>query len=229
MSPPPPITTVPPALGPLGHAGGGTADRVRDLLEEAILAGALAPEQYLNADSLAKQLGVSHIPVREALRSLATAGWVRIRPHQGAFVCARDEQELADLFELRQLLEAQAARLGAQRRTGAQIEELERILAEQERSQEPVEFARRNAEFHTAVAATAQNALLTTTIRGLSMRGRFYFSTVVPQRREDSLREHRLIVDAFRRRDSVEAERVAAEHVASTRLDLLAELRDRSR
>lgn len=222
---PPPTTTSTTTLGPLGNGAGGTADRVRDLLEEAILAGALAPQQYLNAESLAKQLGVSHIPVREALRSLAAAGWVRIRPHQGAFVCARDEQELADLFEMRQLLEAQAARLGAQRRTSAQIEDLERILTAQERSQEPVGFARCNAEFHTAVAATAQNALLTASVRGLSMRARFYFSAVAPKRRADSLREHRQIVEALRRRDSDQAGRVAADHVTSTRLDLLEELR----
>lgn len=201
-------------------APGSTGDRVRDTLAEAILSGVLPQGAHLNADSLAKQLGVSHIPVREALRSLGADGWIDYRPHLGAYVRARTEDELADLFEARLELEGRVAALGAERRTADQLAGLDEILARQQAATDPVELARINAEFHIAVAACSQNELMSGFIRSLSMRARFYFSTVAPGRRAESLRDHRAIVDALRRRDSAEAERIGRTHVASTRRDL---------
>src|SRR5689334_15128877 len=132
---------------------GNTGDRVRDLLEEAILTGALAPGTHLNAEGLAKKLGVSHIPVREALRSLGADGWIDYRPHLGAYVHARTAAELADLFETRVDLEARTAALAAERRSTEQLERLDEILRRQAATAEPLALARINAEFHIAVAA----------------------------------------------------------------------------
>lgn len=203
---------------------GRTAPHVRDLLEEAILQGVLLPGAHLNADGLAKQLGISHIPVREALRALGVDGWIEFRPHQGAFVRGRSEQELADLFESRTLLEAQAATLAAERRTGEQLAILDDILARQRRSTDPVELARINAEFHSALADCSQNGLMAGFVRTLSMRARFYFPTVPASRHETTRRQHEALVDAVRRRDGVAAGRLAREHVAATRRDVGAEL-----
>ncbi|WP_344653803.1 FCD domain-containing protein, partial [Cryptosporangium japonicum] len=82
---------------------------------------------------------------------------------------------------------------------------------------DPLALARLNAEFHVAVASCSQNQLLIGFVRSLSMRARFYFSTVAPARRESSLREHEAIVAALRRRDGAAAERIARSHVADTR------------
>ncbi|PZF84446.1 GntR family transcriptional regulator [Jiangella anatolica] len=197
---------------------GRTAPHVRDLLEEAILQGVLPPGAHLNADGLAKQLGISHVPVREALRALGVDGWIEFRPHHGAFVRGRSEQELADLFESRALLEAQAATLAAERRTGEQLAILDDVLARQRRCTDPVELARINAEFHSALAGCSQNDLLAGFVRTLSMRARFYFATVPARRQDVSRRQHEALVDAVRRRDGVTAGRLAREHVAATRL-----------
>jgi DNA-binding GntR family transcriptional regulator len=201
-------------------AAGSTGDRVRDTLAEAILSGVLAQGAHLNAEALAKQLGVSHIPVREALRSLGADGWIDFRPHLGAYVRARTEHELADLFEARLELEGRVTGLAAERRTADQLAGLDEILARQAAAEDPVELARINAEFHIAVAAGSQNELMAGFIRSLSMRARFYFSAVAPGRREESLRDHRAIVAALRRRDAAEAERIGRAHVASTRVDV---------
>ncbi|HLL69696.1 MAG TPA: GntR family transcriptional regulator [Micromonosporaceae bacterium] len=217
------ITTL-PALQRDQRAG-HTGDRVRDLLEEAILTGLLTPGTHLNAEGLAKHLGVSHIPVREALRSLGADGWIEYRPHLGAYVRARSEQELADLFEMRLELEARAAALAAERRTGTELGALDELLTRQATTEDPLELARINAQFHIAVAACSHNELLTGFVRALSMRARFYFSTVAPSRREESLRDHRDIVEALRRRDAATAEKVGRAHVSSTRLDVLDVLR----
>ncbi|ROO58704.1 GntR family transcriptional regulator [Micromonospora sp. Llam0] len=215
------------ALPPLRRTerAGHTGDQVRDLLEEAILAGVLAPGTHLNAEALAKQLGVSHIPVREALRSLHAAGWIDTRPHLGAFVRARTEQELADLFELRLQLESHAAVLAAERRTSAQLDQLDGILSRQRAAVDPFALGEINAVFHVAVAECAQNQFLIDFVRTLSIRTRFYFATVAPQRRDDSLREHGEMVDAIRRRDAATAGRIAHDHVFHTRADVLRALR----
>src|SRR3954469_24649320 len=119
-----------PRLQRQGHAG-NTGDRVRDVLEEAILTGALPQGAHLNAEALAKQLGVSHIPVREALRSLGADGWIDYKPHLGAYVRARTEHELADLFEARLEMEGRTTALAAERRTAGQLTTLDEILARQ--------------------------------------------------------------------------------------------------
>jgi DNA-binding GntR family transcriptional regulator len=212
-----------------GARTGHTGDRVRQLLEDAILDSVLPPGTHLNADSLAKQLGVSHIPVREALRSLAADGWIEQRPHVGAFVRARNERELADLFETRQLLEAQSASLAAERRSSAQLAALDAILAEQAATDDPVTLARINARFHVAVAECSQNDLVTGFVRVLSMRARFYFSAVAPHRAVASLREHTALVDAIRHRNAPEAAHIARAHVDSTGAEVLRTLRDPSR
>lgn len=199
------------------RAPGNTADRVRDTLVEAILAGTLPPGTHLNADALAKQMGVSHIPVREALRSLTADGWIDYRRHLGAFVRERSEQELADLFEARLELEGRTTALAAERRTADQLAALDEILARQAAAEDPVQLAALNAEFHIAVAACSQNYLMAGFVRALSMRARFYFSAIAPERRKASLSDHRAIVDALRQRDAAAAERIGRAHVAATR------------
>lgn len=213
-------------LAPLhsGQRAGRTAPHVRDLIEEAILQGILLPGAHLNADALAKQLGISHIPVREALRALGVDGWIEFRPHQGAFVRGRSEQELADLFETRLFLEAQVAGLAAERRTGEQLAILDDILARQRDCADPTELARINAEFHSALAECAQNHLMAGFVRTLSMRARFYFSSIPADRQPASRRQHEALVDAVRQRDAVAAVSIAREHVAASRRRVSAEL-----
>lgn len=211
------------SLGPLGRVGvtGSTADRVRDALTEAILSGSFDPGSHLNADTLARQLGVSHIPVREALRSLQSEGWVDMRPHAGAFVRSRSEHELADLFELRLFLEAHAAALAAERRTGEQLDRLDAIVETQARESRPIELAWINEQFHNAVADCSHNTMLCDTILRLGKRARFYFLTAVPGRSAESLVEHRKLTDAIRHRDAATAEDIARAHIDDTRRDVL--------
>jgi len=198
------------------------------VLVEQVLQGGFDPGAHLNADTLARELGVSHIPVREALRSMHAEGWVEFRPHSGAFVRTRTEQELADLFELRLTLEAMAAGLAAERRTSAQLEQLDLIVSTQAAQTAPRELAQVNELFHNAVAGCAHNALLADTIAKLGTRARFYYLTVAPQRRPESLTEHRQLTDAIRHRDAASAVAIARAHISRTRRDVLDMLRHAS-
>ena len=195
------------------------ADTIRAEMEESILSGRLPAGARVNADDYARRVGVSHIPVREALRALQADGWIVHRRHQGAFVRSHDPAELSDLFEARLHLEGDVAELAAQRRTAAQLDELERVLEKQAGTDDPGEIARVNAEFHVHLATCSQNSVLTGYLRDLSKQARFYFMPAAALRQSSSLDEHRSIVGAIRRRDGAHARALVRAHIVDTRDD----------
>ena len=194
----------------------GAAEGIRAQIEESILSGQLPAGARVIADEYARQMGVSHIPVREALHALAADGWIVHRRHQGAFVRDYDPTALADLFEARTHLEATVAGLAAQRRTTGQLAELGTILARQATVDDAGELARINAEFHIALAGCSHNSLLTSYVRDLTKQVRFYFVPAARTRRAHSLSEHERIIDAIRRRDSQHARKLVLAHITDT-------------
>jgi DNA-binding GntR family transcriptional regulator len=84
---------------------------VYEALVELIVAGTLRPGQHLVESELARQLGVSRQPVREALHRLEAEGWIDLRPSQGAFVHVPTDTEVDQLLDVRELLEGATARL----------------------------------------------------------------------------------------------------------------------
>jgi len=105
-------------------------DRVCAALREAITSGRLAPEERIKQERIAAELGVSRTPVREALHLLEREGLVRLVPRRGAIVQGFTAADVRELYELREALESQSARLCAARATPPQRLELKR-LAEQ--------------------------------------------------------------------------------------------------
>lgn len=202
----------------------GVVEKVRRTLEEEILRGTLDPGSRVNADDVARRMGISHIPVREALRALEAEGWVLHRPHQGASVRQRELTELVDLFEARAVIEPNAVRLAAQRRTNEDLQALRGILAEQEAAAEPEALARINFDFHVALAAAAHNSTLLSVVISLSKRVRFYFLPTATVRKADSLADHRELYALLERRDSEGAQALLREHIDSTRIDACAGL-----
>ncbi len=95
--------------------------RVQEELREAILAGKLEPGTRLRAEAVAERLNTSRTPVREALVLLAREGLVEIEPRRGASVRAFDAADLADLYDVRALIEPHAARRAATRVSPAQL------------------------------------------------------------------------------------------------------------
>src|SRR5262249_60106957 len=86
---------------------------VYESMVELVISGRLKPGQHLVETELARLLGVSRQPVREALHRLAAGGWVDLRPNQGAFVHVPTDQEVDELLDVRELLEMETARLAA--------------------------------------------------------------------------------------------------------------------
>ncbi|HKU11226.1 GntR family transcriptional regulator [Sinomonas sp.] len=102
-------------------------DQVYETIHEAILNGDLPAGSRLTVRELAEQVGTSPMPVREAIRRLEEAGMVERQPHRGAVVKSLTLEELLHVYDIRRLLEVEAARLGAQRITA---EDCDRMQAE---------------------------------------------------------------------------------------------------
>ncbi|MEU4199011.1 GntR family transcriptional regulator [Streptomyces sp. NPDC045470] len=213
-------TGLPQGAVPKLERPGPLRERVYEALLELITTRTLRPGQHLVESELAGHLGVSRQPVREALQRLNTEGWVDLRPAQGAFVHEPTEEEADQLFTVRTLLEAEAARLAAANAGSAGIAELEALCdkGEQAVRDDAVETAvATNAEFHAKVMELAGNAVLAGLAAQVGRRVRWYYTPVARQRGKQSWAEHRELIAAITDRDEARASAVMRAHTEHTR------------
>jgi DNA-binding GntR family transcriptional regulator len=181
---------------------------VYDQLRQAIVSGALPPGQRLIPADIGAQLGVSSMPVRNALMRLEAELLVVRAPHREYIVATCSAREIEDLFAIRAVLDSFAVRLAASRLLPEGLQELRKILAKSE------EYLARgdidslihaNGEFHTALYRQSGNEQLFQIIQSLrdrSSRIRASHSTV------ETVQEHRDIVAALERGDPDAAEAI---------------------
>ena len=139
------------------------SEQVKDFIMEAIQAGEFKPGDRVVESALARRLGVSQAPVREALRDLVMMGFLESVPHKGAFVKSFSSEEQYEIYVVRAALESLAARLAASRLTEADVEKLRTILdgmiqAGHEQSLE--RMTQSDNEFHETILKVAGNKLL---------------------------------------------------------------------
>lgn len=193
-------------------------DVVFENLRGAIVEGKLKPGQRLMEVQLAEQLGVSRTPVREAIRKLELEGLVVMLPRKGAYVANMSLKDLMDVLEIRASLEGLAASLAAERITDEDIKKLESIVEEFNYSinESDVEaLLRQDVEFHECIFKSTNNKKLHQLINSLwEQVYRFrvtyisdYDSTV------NIVEEHKMILDAIKRRDSKLAKQYAMQHI----------------
>jgi DNA-binding GntR family transcriptional regulator len=167
---------------------------------------------------LAEELGVSRTPVREALRNLELEGFIVMVPRKGAYVADLSIKDIVDVFEIRAALEGLAAGLAAERITGEELEEMERLLVEKGESIKQNDFSRLVAvdtKFHETIYKASRNDRLSTIISNLREQIQRFRSTSLsyPGRMKESLEEHRGILEAIEARDSQTARQLAQEHI----------------
>jgi DNA-binding GntR family transcriptional regulator len=193
---------------------------VYEALVELVIGGRLSPGQHLVETDLARQLGVSRQPVREALHRLEAEGWVDLRPNQGAFVHVPTDQEVDELLDVRELLEAETARLAARVATANQIADLRAICQAGDdaiSAGDTARFVSVNNDFHAELAKIAGNAVLAELGDIVGRRTRWYYRIVAPVRGPESCAEHRVLVEALESHDEDRAAEVAHRHVERTR------------
>jgi DNA-binding GntR family transcriptional regulator len=191
---------------------------VYEALVELVVEGRLRPGQHLVETELARQLGVSRQPVREALHRLEAEGWVDLRPNQGAFVHVPTDEEVDQLLDVRELLEVETARLAAA--TGGHVARLRLICHEGEAAVEAGDtgrFVAVNTEFHAELARMAGNAVLAELAEIVGRRVRWYYRQVAPVRGHESCAEHRDMVEAIEAGDAERASAIARKHTERTK------------
>src|SRR4051794_7885117 len=173
-------------------------------LREALLTCELQPGERLVIDDLARRLGVSIIPVREALQMLQGEGLVVTVPHAGATVAPISRESIVDVFSVLEGLEVVATRLVAQQHAPAALNTLERLVRTMDEASEGrrfEEWADLNTRFHHAIAvATGLPLLEEMTNRTLGRWDRirrYFFNGVLSHRVEAAQREHRAMLAAL--------------------------------
>ena len=189
---------------------------VSEQIRGRILDGKLKPGERLVEDRLSAELGVSRVPVREALLGLSMEGLVTLEPRRGASVAAVTPETVAELVEVRTLLEALNARLAARRHDPAIVALLQDTLRrgnEAAQSDSPDQLARLNGEFHDRLAEASRNAVLSDIMRSLRERTGLAFALNGRARAREDWQEHAGILAAVIDGDEELAALLAARHV----------------
>lgn len=201
---------------PLGASHEPLTKLVTAALRERILNGEIALGERLVEGRLSEELGVSRMPVREALRELAAEGIVTIEPRRGATVTTYSDEQKRELIEVRATLEALNAKLAARRHDPKQIAELEAILEEGARlmaEENPSAVIRQNFRFHEALGKVAGNSVLQDVIGSLRDRTAMLFAPNGAARARQNWQEHAAILRAVIEGDGELAALLAARHV----------------
>ncbi len=195
---------------------GSRADFVYQSLRNAIWEGRFARGEHVREEDIAKNLGVSRTPVREALQRLQQRGLLVSSPARGLAVAELSNKQILDLYAMREILEGSAARLAAQHATDAEIQLLfhlqEKLSVE---GHEPLALVNLNRRFHQHIYEAAHNEYLIYTLESLhdSMALLHNLMFRMPSRRGQSDKEHLDIVRAIAKRDAERAERAARHHI----------------
>jgi len=188
-------------------------EHIVEQLRNNITTGRLAPGTPLRQEELAKALGVSHIPVREALRQLESEGIVAIRPRRGAIVAELSAREIEELNEMRVALECLALRLAIPNSNETSLNKAAAILDRIDRH--PLRWATLNTEFHLAIYGVADRPRLLATIASLERNVERYLHREVEVTKNfaASQREHRKLLALIKNGKTEEACSLLSEHI----------------
>ena len=202
------ITTLPPPDHEgVRHSSGEQAARY---IRRLIFDGAIRPGERVPQDLVARTLGVSRIPVREALIALEREGWVTIEMHRGAFISAIDAQAVRDHYELYGLVYGFAARRALARDDPELIERLNAIEQRLVPTDDPEEMGRLSVEFLAAVVDAAHSPRIKVVLRAMSALVPGEFFAEVPEAMDVQRRGLPAVLRAMRRGDG---DRAAAEYL----------------
>lgn len=219
-------------------------EKVIDELKNVIFQGKLKPGDRLPPErALAEMLGVSRTSLREALKLMEAAGLIFIKRGQGIFVADHDpdqymdnflshllvsDDKLSELFEIRKVLETEAASWAALRGSESQIKELEKLVEdtltslEKYMSNKSTLLAEHDIEFHRKLIEASNNSVLIRVMDSLYdlLMGSKSKAMTVPKRAEKSLQEHKMIVEALSQRDAQSAKKAMLNHIQNAEKDV---------
>lgn len=200
-------------------------DRVAAALREAILSHQLLPGRELSLKDAAQMLGVSVTPVREAFQMLDQEGLIELRPNRGAIVLGLSEQTIRDHYELRAILERDAA--ASVCRNGADLSAIRQAFDQSKEALErgdALTYGNCNELFHMAIWTAKGNKKIVQTLsqlwNGLSMGHKVTRESYA----QLSMAEHTQIMEALERRDAKAAEELMDRHIHRSMENILTHL-----
>jgi DNA-binding GntR family transcriptional regulator len=196
-------------------------DRVHRELRDMAMTFRFLPGERLNEAILAKELGVSRTPLREALNRLSMEGFLNFSANNGFFRKPLDVKEIFDLYEFRMHLELSGVQLSVERATDEQLAEIEKFSnesAREEASRTIDDLVTLDEQFHEMLMNLNGNVQMLNSLRNINARIQFVRWLDMTERRSETQSQHKHIVRALRNRDRRESGRLITEHI-TRRLD----------
>jgi DNA-binding GntR family transcriptional regulator len=193
-------------------------EEVAERLRQRIFQRELEPGSWIDELKIADELGISRTPLREALKVLAAEGLVTMKVRRGAYVTEVSEKDLIDVYHLLSLLEADAVAMVAQSGSDAALAELQALHDELEHAtQDRDRFFEINERFHLRLLELADNRWRQQMVSDLRkvMKLNRHHSLFKAGRIEESLAEHRAVMQAIRARQPEAAAQSMRDHFAS--------------
>jgi DNA-binding GntR family transcriptional regulator len=193
------------------------ASRVRDMIIE----GSLEPGARIYEEQLAKTLGVSRTPMREALKTLASEGLVELAAARGALVKRFSPKDVRDMLDVLAVLESFAARLACKEASDDQIAELRALhdrMTAFYKAKKRLEYYKLNQEFHSGVLRLAGNAALQSAHLAIQARLKRirYIGNSEPRKWKDAMAEHEEMIRRLEARDAEGLAAILALHMEHT-------------
>jgi DNA-binding GntR family transcriptional regulator len=205
---------------------------VSEQLRAAILSGQFKPGQWIRQKRIAEELGVSQMPVREALKELAAEGLIEHIPYRGMRVVEFTTEDVTDIYAHRACLECRAAGFTAQQITIEEIDNLKQIQVQLKANNTPeniIEYRRLNREFHQTIYRLSSRDYLIRILDQLwatfptMLIGNFSQTSQMPiiARKVTDIDEHVLIIEALENHNPTATTLAVENHIASVCQDLL--------
>lgn len=191
-----------------------SAEHIAQHIRSLIFDGDLLPGTRVPQDAIAEELGVSRIPIREALIALEREGWVTIEMHRGAFINALDKQSIRDHYELLGLIYGFAAKRALTRTNGDVAERLADIQSQFSDATDPEELQDLSISFYSSIVRAAASPRITVALRAMSAMVPGNFFELVPGAIEVEKKGLAAMVRAMQKNDG---ERASAECVKMMR------------
>ncbi len=204
---------------------------VAEELRRRIVSGRYAGGEQIRQEAVAAELGVSRIPIREALLQLEAEGLVVIHTHKGAIVASLSAEDAVDLFEARLVLESILLKKAVVAANGDDVARIGRCLVEYEQAvrngSEPETLSRLNWAFHTAMCEPARRPRMMSILLSLYAATDRYLRLQIDraEAKAKALDDHRAIFEAFKTKRSVAASKLIKRHITGAYDDVMARLK----
>lgn len=193
-------------------------EEIANNLREMIMSGELREGDKIKENEFCELMDISKTPLREALRVLSAEGLIRLIPNRGSYVTTPTFKEIKEMFDVMRVLEGVCARTAAEKMSNIDYEKLKKIhlqLEENFRLKDQKRYIRINNKYHSFVQELAGNKTLNQIVNGLRQKILLYRykSLNLSGRFEQSIQEHRDLLEAFRKRDAEKAELLMKSHM----------------